>query len=393
VPEERAFSSEEVIDLLHKVELFVGLPEEELERIAGIVSGWSAEADEVLFEEGEPGDVFYMVASGAIEIVKNTGGGHEEKLAVRRGGEAFGEMALLNDAPRSATARSQGASELLTISRNDFQAMLGGDSLALRMMQVLSKALRSLGVRFAAVERGGGVAAAASGGPSMEDVNRAFQRALLPSSTPKIDGFDVAAGTMLEDAGGGATIWEVLTFADGTTGLVSLAVEGQGLPPAHHLALARAFLRERASRASSPDGILQGVNDVLSRQGVPGVEQFIACAILAPRPEGLVWSSAGGTQGGVLRRDGTFDEFSSHGPPLGMMDGFRYGTQTLAIGAGDMVVVLSHGSAGLFRGAADLVSSLQQKPAGEVVSTVHEAIRRAQGDSAEETTVLFMRKH
>jgi hypothetical protein len=227
----------------------------------------------------------------------------------------------------------------------------------------------------------------------MEEVNRAFQRSLLPNSAPKIDGFDVAAGTMLEDSGGGATIWEVLNFADGTTGLVSLAVEGTGLPPAHHLALARAFLRERAGRASSVDGILQGVNDVLSRQGVAGVDQFIACAILVPRPEGLVWSSAGGTQGGVLRRDGTFDEFASHGPPLGMMDGFRYGTQTLEIGVGDMVVVLSHGSAGLFRGAADLVSSLQQKPAGEVVSTVHEAIRRAQGDSVEETTVLFMRKH
>lgn len=393
MPEERAFSSEEVIDLLHKVELFVGLPQEELDRIAGIVSGCSAEAEEVLFEEGEPGDVFYMVASGAIEIVKTTGGGNEEKLAVRRAGEAFGEMALLNDAPRSATARAQDAAELLMISREDFQTLLGGDSLALRLMQVLSKALRSLGVRFAAAESGVGAAVSSESGPSVDDVNRAFQRALLPSSAPKIDGFDVAAGTMLEDSGKGATIWETLRFADGSTGLISLVIEGAGLPPAHHLALARAFLRERAGRASSAEGILQGVNDVLSRQSLPGVEQFVACAILAPGPDGLIWSSAGGAQGGVLRRDGSFDEFASHGPPLGMMEGFRYGTQSMQMGAGDMVVVLSHGSTGLFRGAADLVSTLQQKPAGEVVTTVHEAIRRAQGDTVEECTVLFMRKH
>lgn len=393
MPEERAFSSGEVLELLHKVELFVGLPEEELNRIAGIVTGWSVQADEVLFEEGEPGDVFYMVAEGAIEIVKQTAGGKEEKLAVRRLGEAFGEMALLNNAPRSATARAQGEAELLSISREDFQTMLGGDSLALRMMQVLSKALRSLGVRFAAAEHGGVAAGVSDGGPSMEEVNRAFQRALLPSAAPKIEGFDVAAGTMLDESGKGATIWGTLTLADGRTGLISLAVEGTGLPPAHHLALARAFLRERAGRASSVEGILQGVNDVLSRQGLPGVEQFITCAILVPTAEGLVWSSAGGTQGGVLRRDGSFDEFPSQGPPLGMMDGFRYGTQTLDMGAGDMVVVLSHGSTGLFRGAADLVSTLQQKPAGEVVTTVHEAIRRSQGDAVEETTVLFMRKH
>ena len=76
-----------------------------------------------------------------------------------------------------------------------------------------------------------------------------------------------------------------------------------------------------------------------------------------------------------------------------MMDGFRFGTQDVSIGVGDMIVVLSHGSTGLFRGAADLVATLQQKPAGEVVSTVHTAIRKAQGEEADETTVLFMRKH
>ena len=76
-----------------------------------------------------------------------------------------------------------------------------------------------------------------------------------------------------------------------------------------------------------------------------------------------------------------------------MLDGFQYGTEEFQIGTGDMVIVLSTGSTGLFRGAADLVSTLQQKPAGEVVATVHKAIRKLQGDDSEETTVLFMRKH
>ena len=76
-----------------------------------------------------------------------------------------------------------------------------------------------------------------------------------------------------------------------------------------------------------------------------------------------------------------------------MLGGFQYATQTVDLGAGDMVIVLSQGSAGMFRGAADLVSNLQQKPAGEVVSTVHTAIRRAQDDDGYETTVLFVRKH
>ncbi len=76
-----------------------------------------------------------------------------------------------------------------------------------------------------------------------------------------------------------------------------------------------------------------------------------------------------------------------------MLDGFQYGSQEYEIGTGDVVIVLSTGSSGLFRGAADLVSTLQRKPAGEVVATVYKAIRRLQGENAEETTVLFMRKH
>ncbi len=164
-------------------------------------------------------------------------------------------------------------------------------------------------------------------------------------------------------------------------------------PPAYQLALSRAFLREAAAREASVDRLLSDVNGMLTRNSVSGVEQYVACGVLVPNEGGVAWSSGGGIPGAVIRRDGTFDEFPSHGPPLGMLEGFQYAAQTFEVGAGDMVIVLSQGSAGMFRGAADLVSNLQQKPAGEVVSTVHTAIRRAQGDDAPETTVLFVRKH
>ena len=87
-----------------------------------------------------------------------------------------------------------------------------------------------------------------------------------------------------------------------------------------------------------------------------------------------------------------FEEFSTHGPPLGMMEGFLYGTERMELGAGDAVVVLSDISPGVFRGAADLVASLQGKPAGEVVSTLHRALAKAEPDTSVEATVLFLRK-
>jgi serine phosphatase RsbU (regulator of sigma subunit) len=95
----------------------------------------------------------------------------------------------------------------------------------------------------------------------------------------------------------------------------------------------------------------------------------------------------------VIRRDGTFEEFGAHGPPLGMLGGFQYTVQEFAVGAGDTVLVLSHASQGLFLGAADLVAQLHGKPAGEVVATLHRAIRKAQGEDRTETSVLYVRRH
>jgi hypothetical protein len=97
--------------------------------------------------------------------------------------------------------------------------------------------------------------------------------------------------------------------------------------------------------------------------------------------------------GGVIRRDGTFEEFGAHGPPLGVLGGFKYAVQEFPMGAGDTALVLSHASPGLFLGAADLVAQLHGKPAGDVVATLHRAIRKAQGENRTETSVLYARKH
>jgi len=119
----------------------------------------------------------------------------------------------------------------------------------------------------------------------------------------------------------------------------------------------------------------------------------VEVGLLAAGPGGLEWASAGRVPGGVIRRDGTFEEFGAHGPPLGMLGGFNYSAQKFAMDVGDTALVLSHASQGLFLGAADLVAQLHGKPAGDVVTTLHRAIRKAQGDERTETSVLYARRH
>lgn len=100
-------------------------------------------AGDVLFEEGQPGDFMYVVQSGEIEI-RRTVGESERVLAVLPAGEFFGEMAILNGRPRSATAVVRTDARLLVIEGKTFEAMLRArPEIALRMIKALASRLES----------------------------------------------------------------------------------------------------------------------------------------------------------------------------------------------------------------------------------------------------------
>lgn len=215
---------------------------------------------------------------------------------------------------------------------------------------------------------------------------------MLPHGVPGAAGFDIAAGTMLEEQGPANTVWDTVALGDGRTAFLVMEVKTPGHPPAHLLGMARAALRAAADGRSLAS-IMERVNAALAGVHAKGIDQFVDCAVVVPG-EGMVeWACAGRIPAGVLGRDGTFQPLGSHGPPLGMMEGFRYGTEEAAMVSGSSLLVLAGGSIGLFRGAADLVAEVQEKTAGEVVAIVHKAVRRANAASSREVSVLFLRKH
>jgi hypothetical protein len=157
--------------------------------------------------------------------------------------------------------------------------------------------------------------------------------------------------------------------------------------------MVRAFLRELSAEGSDLGALLRRVNTAIARTFVPGVEGPVDCGVLVLGARGTSWLGAGSVQGGVLRRDGRLDEFASGGPPLGLLDGFRYGATDVSFHPSDVIVTLSHGARGLFRGAADVVGELHGKPAGEVVSKLQAALRKAQLPDTGEHSLLFVRKN
>ncbi len=100
-------------------------------------------AGTVLFEEGQPGHDMYIMVAGEVEIRRQVGDS-ERVLAVLSAGEFFGEMAILNGRPRSATAVVRTAARLLVIDATTFEAMVRArPEIALRMIKALATRLDS----------------------------------------------------------------------------------------------------------------------------------------------------------------------------------------------------------------------------------------------------------
>ncbi|MCK5735399.1 MAG: cyclic nucleotide-binding domain-containing protein, partial [Spirochaetaceae bacterium] len=83
-------------------------------------------AGQIVFCEYEPGDAFYLIQSGRVKIVKIFGN-IEKTIDILKPGEFFGEMALLENAPRSASIIALDDCKLLEFNRNNFEVLMIGN--------------------------------------------------------------------------------------------------------------------------------------------------------------------------------------------------------------------------------------------------------------------------
>jgi subfamily B ATP-binding cassette protein HlyB/CyaB len=115
---------DDIARTLQDVELFAFLEPKQLEEMASKFELARYNLGELVFEEGAEGDRFYIVHSGKVRIVKRQDSGKETTLKTMKAGEYFGEIALLEDTPRTAGVRAATETTLLYIWRDDFEAVL-----------------------------------------------------------------------------------------------------------------------------------------------------------------------------------------------------------------------------------------------------------------------------
>jgi len=128
----------EKVLFLKGVSIFKEIPGEVLSQIAQIAEEVQIEKGSRIFDEGEPGDSLYLIVRGGVRVHKGA-----REVAVLREGECFGEMAILDNEPRSASITALEDVQLLRIWSDDFYEMLADRvEIARGIFKVLSRRLR-----------------------------------------------------------------------------------------------------------------------------------------------------------------------------------------------------------------------------------------------------------
>ena len=147
-PGELDIKGKSTIEILAQIDLFNGVPLTHLRRVVDIGIEEQYKTSATIFAEGAPGDKFYLIVDGAVRISRIVPGMGEEALAVLRPGAYFGEMSLIEDAPRSATALCHERCRLFVVNRKDLEDLLFVDrdlayELLWNWVRTLSRRLRA----------------------------------------------------------------------------------------------------------------------------------------------------------------------------------------------------------------------------------------------------------
>jgi CRP/FNR family cyclic AMP-dependent transcriptional regulator len=138
----KLFSQDTKVKALGRAPLFDGLSRKELTQLARVSEDLEVEPGTVLCKEGETGQQFFVIVDGTVKVTRKG-----RRIAVRGDGDFVGEIALLEDIPRTATVTAETPLRLFVLTRKDFRHLLDTSP------RVEGKVMRSLARRLAEASR------------------------------------------------------------------------------------------------------------------------------------------------------------------------------------------------------------------------------------------------
>ncbi len=134
-----------VLAMLTRIPLFAPLPSSELQALAGRMHSRKFKKGEAIIRLDDLGKSFFLIRSGQVKVIRPLESGEEAVMNLLGEGDFFGELALLDGRPRSASVYALETTEVLVLPREDFLAFLASSpSAAVEMIVVLADRIRTL---------------------------------------------------------------------------------------------------------------------------------------------------------------------------------------------------------------------------------------------------------
>lgn len=338
--------------------VFSGLEGEDLETLRQVVVRRRVQAGTVICREGEIGDEFYIIVKGQVVISKRFEDDLERVLATRGTGEFFGEMALVEHKPRTATVTAMVETELLVITEEVFEQVVARNPImALTILRQVSSSLRQadrsiivdLEQKNQELRQAYGELKAAQTElvekKRMErelEIAADVQRSILPTQFPDVPGFSFAACARPARRVGG-DFYDIRLVGENQLGVLTADVSGKSVHAAIFMAVTRGIFLTEAGHSVSPREVVQRVHELLME--IAGVEGMFVTAFYAviDTNNGRMRYARAGHERPLLCSGGEVSVLPGEGRFLGLFDGLSVDEQERQLLPGDMLVLFSDG--------------------------------------------------
>jgi phosphoserine phosphatase RsbU/P len=348
-------------EIIRRAPFFATLPPRHLRWLAATLQAEDVLSGTVLFREGEPGDRFFIVIQGEVEIFKQLEDGGEQIIAVRGPGDYVGEMSLLSASGlRTASARARGDGEVLVMTRESFDALLHryprlgyvmAQVMGDRLEQAHNSNIRRLEERNRQLQQALGDLRVAQAElvetRKLEHelaLAREIQLSLLPAATPRIAGYDFGARlTPMMQVGG--DFYDFIQLDSDHLGVAVGDVSGHGVSAALIMAITVALLRAEACRGCSPAEVLTAVNAQLLKLGAHRMFVTALYGTLDLSAGAFAYARAGHEPLLVVEADGKAPSYhrGGDGRLLGLFDTIELRDATLQLTPGSALVLYTDG--------------------------------------------------
>jgi sigma-B regulation protein RsbU (phosphoserine phosphatase) len=359
-----------------------------------------------LCQQGAVEKVFYILRQGTVKITQRLSDTEEILIAFRNPGEFFGEMALVDNSPRSATVTATTDVDVLEVDEATFTEVLqASPELALTLLRhsvtELRKSMRreidELQQKNDELRRAYGELQAAQAEllrneRTQRDLELAaqVQRGLLPKEFPRVAGLSFAARAQPAREIGG-DFYDAFQLDDAHVGLLIADVSDKSIHAAIFMAIARALFHTEVRRTLSPREVVGAVHRLLldvSSEDDMFVTAFYGVLHLDTRH--LTYVRAGHDRPLLLHRDGTLDLLPGAGRFIGMFDDLVLEECSIDLHSGSRLIMCSDGVVDARNAAderygadrlADIVKTCSTAGAEAIVAAIMDSVLAFQGSA------------